>query len=136
MLVLPVRIGETTTITAPNGDTILVLMTEHRTSLDEPLLGFQVPKDYAVLRDRVKERIQTELQRVNFYLVTNRMQQSMVIASYQPDDAVEVYRRRFPYSSDIRISRIETETGNYWYARLTENLLSKRKPPFVIEVGE
>jgi len=87
-----------------------------------------------ILQERVKERKQPELKNITLYEVSSSQSTEEVITAHETCDAADLYRKRYPNSADINLTRIELETEPYWNARLVKCLLLQMKQPFVVDM--
>jgi len=138
MLMKPMYFGETATITLPSGEEIIILLSKHRSSLGEPIIGFKTPEGSYVRRLRMQHYLDEYLQEVHIFRIHCAGQnEALIVAAHEPQ-ALRRYRKRYPDAEQLEIELVEDSLNqplrSYpWYEQLQRLYDHQARAPFFIE---
>lgn len=132
MLVLSMRRGETTTITAPDGSRISAVILNNDVSCQEIRLGFDAPKDYLILRDELCRRLLDTLHYTPIFRLSCGVAPTQLIAAESETLACEHYQSLYPQSFDIQVQGVDSRYRHPDYMALETCWLRKGKLPVAV----
>jgi len=132
MLVLSMRRGETTTITAPDGSRISAVILNNDYSCQEIRLGFEAPKDYLILRDELCRRLLDTLHYTPIFRLSCSSAATQLIAADSETVAREHYQSLYLHSQDIQIQPLLDRYQHPDYLALETCWLRKRALPVAV----
>jgi len=138
MLMLPMYFGEEATITTLTGEVVTIFLSNHRSSRDEPIIGFGAPPGFRVRRQRMQTYFEAFLQQVQIFQISCVGEEDLFIVAAREAQAWRRYRKRYPDRESFEIRVIEdTEErplASYpWYEQLQRLHDCQTRVPFFIE---
>jgi len=138
MYMKPMYFGEDAVITLPSGEEIVIFLSGHRSSRNEPIVGFKTPTGSTIRRKRMQQYLELFLQQVNIYRISCEGKEDVLIVSAREAPARRRYRQRYPDRGPIEVVLLEESDSqpfaNYpWYGLLQQIYDQQTRPPFFID---
>ena len=133
----PMYFGEDAIIKLPSGEEIIIFLSGHRSSRNEPIIGFKTPKGSTVIRRRVEKYLALFLQQLCIYQISCAGKNDELIVAARKAQAQRHYRKRYPDRGSIEVQIIEDSEAqplaSYpWYEQLKKQYVRYCRPPFFI----
>jgi len=138
MYMKPMYFGEDAVITLPSGEEVVIFLSGHRSSRNEPIVGFQTPEGSTIRRKRMQQYLELFLQQVHIFQISCEGREDVLVVSAKEMPARRRYRQRFPDRGPITVRVLEESPdqpfSDYpWYGMLQRLYDQQVRPPFFID---
>ncbi len=139
MQMKPMYFGEDALITLPSGEQITIFLSAHRSSRNEPIIGFKTPPGTTVRRQRMQKYLEVFLQQVSIFSIGCEGKDDMLIVAAREDQARRRYRQRYPDRGPLQVQVMEGSdrqplSGYGWYSQLQKLYDCQTPVPFFIDL--
>lgn len=138
MYMKPMYFGEDAIITLPSGEEIIIFLSGHRSSRNEPIVGFKTPPGSTIRRQRMQQYLELFLQQVHIYQISCEGKDDVLVVSAREAPARRRYRQRYPDRGPIEVQVLEESenqpfTSYPWYGQLQQLYDQQTRAPFFID---
>ncbi len=136
MLVITMNGGESTTITTPAGETILVHVFGECDTWRNIRVGFEAPDGYLILRQDLRSRLLRQLSKQPVFRLSSAGHPTELMIASNQQQALDDYQQRHPGCPPVTTTPVNEPANWQEFQQLEQLWLRQSQPPLAIVVED